>query len=72
MSSKKQTAVEWLKDKIKDLILNDVDSQLKFKNILRHAKAGEKQQIKDAFLQGDSEWQQTDESADEYYNQTYL
>ena len=54
----KQTAVEWLDNAIKDLIPNDIGSQLKYKNKIEQAKEMEKKQnynldnLRDAYRWG--------------------
>ena len=51
-NNKQQTAVEWLETQIRDLIPNDIGSQLKFKNKIKQAKEIEWDQINNAYLQG--------------------
>jgi hypothetical protein len=66
--SNKQTAVEWLELQIKDLIPNDIGSQLKFKNKIKQAKQINKKQIEDAY------WEcltSNFNSFEQYYNETY-
>jgi|LakMenE01Jun11ns_1017448.scaffolds.fasta_scaffold9549391_1 hypothetical protein len=61
-----QTAVEWLFYKIAE---QELRTELEWKEIYEKAKAMEKEQIMNAFLEGkinhDKDW------AIEYYNETY-
>ena len=65
-----QTSVEWLDNAIKDLIPNDIGSQLKYKNKIEQAKEMEKQQIIDAV---DYTYNNTDYHTTGllYYNETF-
>ena len=60
-----KTAVSWLEESIKDLIPNDIGSQLKFKNKIQQAKEMEKQQIIEALHYFEIEY------AEKYYNKTF-
>ena len=66
------TVVEWLQEEIKDLIPNDIGSQLKFKNKVKKAKEMEKENIKKGWLQDRDitfgDWQQEFE---QWYNVTF-
>ena len=64
MGNKKQTAVEWLVDKIK-LKYNDIDFY-HIKKEIEEAKAMEKEQIIEAV----ERWKGTN-FAEQYYNETY-
>jgi hypothetical protein len=59
----KQTAVEWLTEMITDMIHEAHHSE--FADLFESAKAMEKEQIIDAYNNGDLR------SADLYYNETY-
>jgi hypothetical protein len=65
--SEKQTAVEWLEDKLptifKEITIN--------KQLLEKAKEMEKQQIIDAHLDGQSLVSCKDEYAEQYYKETF-
>ena len=66
------TAVEWILQYLKNVKPNEFCSIEKIKKLLEQAKEMEKQQIIDAYKQGqyDSEpIRETD--AEQYYNQTY-
>ena len=71
MESKKQTAVEWLEDKL-DIILPLDFEWDKLNNILQQAKQMEKQQIIDAYLQGQYDGDtMRDTDAEQYYTKTF-
>ena len=55
-----QTAVEWLVDEL-------LDGKLLMPSLIEKAKAMEKEQIKDAYDEGDIQLV----NAEQYYNQTY-
>ena len=67
--SKKMTAVEWLAEKIQEQIDIFCPGGILDDNMINQAKAMEKEQIKDAWLnsltKGDFN------SAEEYYNKTF-
>lgn len=66
---KKKTAVEWFIDSI--YLLNSTN----WKDIIKQAKAMEKEQIKDAYKAGcvDEMWELKDtENEEHYYNKTYV
>jgi hypothetical protein len=70
----KQTAVEWLWEQMDDLIIYQ-----RFIHLLDQAKAMEKEQIKDAYEQGESDGykqfiiniDKRYESFEQYYKETY-
>ena len=68
---KKQTAVEWYKERLKHRFLNGDTEE----SIFNQAKAMEKEQIMDAFWNGDNtdctSEQNSKEFAEQYYNETY-
>ena len=72
----KQTAVEWLDNAIKDLIPNDIGSQLKYKNKIEQAKKMEKEQMDNVWHDsriedfGD-EYIGKQTSFNDYFNKTY-
>lgn len=71
MSSKKQTAVEWLKEEMKRCRTEE-DRRIVFSI----AKMMEKEQIKDAYEEGDgngtaTEWGYEVINAEQYYEETY-
>jgi hypothetical protein len=71
---KQLTAVEILENSIKDLIPNDIGSQIKFKNKIILAKKMEKQQIENAFEKGfiTTQWDKTKENkAEQSYKETF-
>lgn len=59
----KQTAVKWLEEKIK--INKSIHSELK--EVMKYAKAMEKEQIMKAYDEGDIQLV----NAEQYYNETY-
>jgi hypothetical protein len=68
------TAVGWLEEEIKDLIPNDIGSQLKFKNKIEQAKEMEKQQIIDFaiwFNYTNTEYLSYKQIIEQYYNETF-
>jgi len=74
MSSKKQTAVEWLADQI-ECFGNKHELQMSWTTLdelFEQAKEMEKEQITDAYWVSYKEGQYSgDKTADEYYNQTF-
>ena len=62
----KQTAVEWL---IEQLENHNGVTKSGFKNVIQQAKAMEKEQIKDAWLNSLTKGDYN--SAEEYYNETF-
>lgn len=70
--SKKQTAVDWLYDKIKSHFEHDGDLLESFKIITSIAKQMERKQIEEAHLAGQNSADLMDgETEIEYYTQTY-
>ena len=74
----KQTAVEWLWNEIDNLIpYQDINKAQQFSVLLDQAKAMEKEQIVDAWEDGDyayfysKETGKDFENGEEYYNETY-
>lgn len=68
----KQTAVEWLLEKVNNMINNGGDLGDDYPALLKHidqAKQIEKQQIIDAWIATDNELQRI--AAEKYYNQTF-
>ena len=64
----KQTAVEWLVDQI----FNDVDLKDSIlKLAIQQAKEMEKEQIMDAYYQGDADSDNIHVDAEDYYNETF-
>jgi hypothetical protein len=66
---KKQTAVEWLVEQIEGNILwND-----KAREMLNQAKAIEKEQIKNAYVKGQSDCEifTMESESEQYYNETF-
>jgi hypothetical protein len=72
-SNKQKTAVEWLETQIRDLIPNDIGSQLKFKNKIKQAKEMEKEQKRkdftDGYMHGD--YPLNHSVIDKWYEKTY-
>ena len=68
---KKQTAVEWYWNEIAEILPHTVDSQtaIKLYEAFQQAKAIEREQIIDAYLQGSFNWQR--QGATQFYNETY-
>jgi hypothetical protein len=68
MSSKKQTAVEWLVESLKELGVDLLSHNLE----IQQAKALEKMQIIEAYEQGEAEWTPVDfRTAQGYFIETY-
>ena len=69
-NQKKQTALEWLEQEM-------LKPYLSMKEILEQAKEMEKEQIMDAHINGQSEFdngayrQEVIDNAEQYYNETY-
>lgn len=66
---KQQTAVEWLVEKITKN--HDKDFSSFYKAEIEHAKQMEKEQIKDAFDEGENREFYKRPQAEQYYNETY-
>ena len=62
---KKQTAVDWLAEFLKDRY-----SLINSEAIFQHAKEMEKQQIMDAYEDGCCYWD-SEKSSEQYYNQAF-
>jgi len=68
---KQQTAVEFLASKLRPLIYFDLEEERKqFWNIIKQAKAMEKDQIINAYIDGEHQ-QGFEGEAEQYYNETY-
>jgi spore coat polysaccharide biosynthesis protein SpsF (cytidylyltransferase family) len=67
MSNDKQTAVDWLLDRIEDV---DLTEKL-WENIKHQAKEMEKEQIEEAYKYARAHWSREDGNAERYYNETY-
>jgi hypothetical protein len=67
MSNKNMTAVEWLVDQLEKW---EIYSKISFQclNEIEQAKAMEKEQIMDAFINGEHS---LGEDGEQYYNETY-
>ena len=65
---KKQTAVEWFAQWLND---NPVVYQKDYYAAIEWAKAMEKEQIMNAYLEGESDADHSDDSALRFYNETY-
>jgi hypothetical protein len=71
---KKQTAVEWLEEQIKDIFYVAEASEMtkKFKSVYEQAKQMEKEQIQDAHLHAQFKVVEVKkELAEKYYNDFY-
>ena len=76
---KKQTAVEWLEEQIKDIFYVAQSSEMtrKFQDVYQKAKAKEKEQIESAYTKGRVDEITTmddlyfNPSWEKYYNETY-
>jgi len=72
---KKQTAVEWFYKKLKNYKSLNLTDKL-IQDLYKQALQMEKEQIKNSYLDGDSngcgcyDWS-TEEQAEDYYNETY-
>lgn len=66
---KKQTAVEWLVDKLKSqgLLIGELDNLV----AVNQAKAMEKEQIEDAYWEGGQDVPINAKQCESYYNETY-
>ena len=62
----KQTAVEWFAENIKGHISEGIRNE-----VCKQAKAMEKEQIMDAYWQGDAESDNINVDAEDYYNETF-
>lgn len=63
----KQTAIEWLVEQF-----NEIHTQRKWKEITDQAKEMEKQQIIDAYSEGDINGiMNAEKRAEQYYNETF-
>jgi hypothetical protein len=80
MSNKKQTAVEWLISEVNKYLAWSVEGEPKAKpytnkdlvQAMEQAKEMEKEQIKDAFMEGDSfEGRTSKKDFEHYYTETY-
>jgi hypothetical protein len=65
MESKKQTAVEWLVETIKQNVHNSFEE---FELLVNQAKEMEKEQIMDAWNDG---WTESSDNSRQYYNETF-
>lgn len=65
---KKQTAVEWLIAEIQRLPL---EHRLEKQHLYYHALKMEKEQIMNAYLEGESDADHYEDSALRFYNETY-
>ena len=65
----KQTAVEWLVEQIKSDQNQKALSPSEWMEVIEQAKAMEREQIIDAYLQGSFNWQR--QGATQFYNETY-
>jgi hypothetical protein len=65
----KNTAVEWLVEKLKSqgLLIGEIENLV----AVKEAKAMEKEQIIDAYAQGFIESENMDKGAEQYYNETF-
>ena len=71
MSSKKQTAVEWLVEQILPTI-SETLNEVSIEELIQIAKALEKMQIIEAYEQGEAEWTPFEfKTAQDYYTSTY-
>jgi hypothetical protein len=65
----KQTAVEWLVEKINEQKAWANPQQLK--PLIKQAKEIEKEQIEEAYKYARAHWSREDGNAERYYNETY-
>lgn len=73
MAEKKQTAVEWLIDKMSSQPIDDINDEYWF-GIVGQAKQMEKDQILDAYVEGRNEWHLDNyliKHGKEYYDTTF-
>ena len=66
---KKQTAVEWLLQAIEGK--NGTEFSSYYLEFIEQAKAMEKEQIMNAYLEGESDADHYEDSASRFYNETY-
>ena len=68
----KQTAVEWLADNIMPMIpFHTLEYRNNFIKFIDQAKEMEKEQIIDAYYQGDADSDNIHVDAEQYYNETF-
>lgn len=67
----KQTAVEWLIDKLSNIKAEDFNSTLEVRLIIQQAKEMEKEQIEESFKNGRLPVLFGSFKAEDYYNETY-
>ena len=74
-NNKQQTSVEWLEIELEKLWVKKYLSPITIKPLLDKAKEMEKEQIKNAFWNGDNtdctSEQNIEEFEEQYYNETY-
>jgi hypothetical protein len=68
---KKETAVEWLIDAIRNQIAEGTLNAISISELKMKAKEMEKEQILGAYLEGESDADHYEHSATKYYNQRY-
>ena len=68
----KQTAVEWFWLNLTDDLIGDLAPEKIFKiyELIEQAKAIEKEQIKDAWFDGVTNWD-SEKEVEQYYNETF-
>jgi hypothetical protein len=67
----KQTAVEWLIDRIvQDQLHKDISNKV-WLELFEQAKVMEKEQIEDAYWEGGQDIPTTEQRCQDYFNQTY-
>ena len=73
-----QTAVEWYTDELLGIklefamgVITESEYHAKRRKAFEQAKQMEKEQIIDAYLEGESDAEHLDNSAELYYNETY-
>jgi len=77
MSSKKQTAVEWLISELRESkdfhrVINELNQRSSVvRHILNEAKEMEKEQIKDAYTMGSYDMAEKEFKPEQYYSETY-
>ena len=67
---KKQTAVKWLVQEIKNAYVHS-KSTAEWNDIFQQAEAMEWEQLMNAYLEGESDADHYEDSASRFYNETY-
>ena len=73
MEQVKQTSIEWVLQYLNNVKPNEFCSIEKIKEVLEQAKEMEKEQIKNAYVKGQSDCEifTMESESEQYYNETY-